>query len=307
MFSFFKSSYSKFKEALTKSHSFLGNGISRIFNGPVDESSLEDLERLLYEADLGSDVSSKFIENLRPYLRKKSKASPEEITNQLKILAKEILDPVDTTFSLENSETPKVILVIGVNGCGKTTSVAKIANLFKKEGKKVILSAADTFRAAAPEQLAIFAQKCDIDLVRGLPQCDPSAVVFDTLSSAISKKADIVLIDTAGRLQNKTDLMKELDKIKRVCGKTIKDAPHESWLVIDATSGQNALEQAQEFHKISPLTGIILTKLDSSSKGGIILPIYSKLKIPVLWIGTGESLEDILPFNSKEYLESLFN
>ena len=202
--------------------------------------------------------------------------------------------------------SPRVLLIVGVNGSGKTTSIAKLARAYQSEGKKVLLAAGDTFRAAAIEQLSTWSERLGVDIIKSKPGADPSAVAFDALTAAQARDCDIVLIDTAGRLQNKVDLMQELEKIKRVCQKVIPSAPHETLLVLDATTGQNAIDQATLFHQVTPLSGIILAKLDGSAKGGIILSIYQKLKIPVLWVGTGEGPDDLEPFDPATYADSLF-
>jgi fused signal recognition particle receptor len=200
-----------------------------------------------------------------------------------------------------------VILVVGVNGSGKTTSIAKLAKNSKEAGQKVIVAAGDTFRAGAIDQLTHWADKIGVEIVKSKAGGDPSGVAYDALSAASARGADVVIIDTAGRLQNKTDLMHELEKIRRVCTKHIASAPHQTLLVLDATTGQNAIDQAEVFHKFTPLTGLILTKLDGSAKGGVVLAIYKKLSIPVQWIGVGEGENDLMPFDPKEYVEALFD
>ena len=201
---------------------------------------------------------------------------------------------------------PYVFLIVGVNGSGKTTSIAKLAKHFQSEGKKVLLAAGDTFRAAAIEQLATWAERLQMDIIKSKPGSDPSAVAFDALTAAKARGFDVVFIDTAGRLQNKTDLMQELEKIRRVCSKVVPTAPHETLLVLDATTGQNAIDQAKVFHAVTPLNGIVLAKLDGSAKGGIILSIYQDLGIPVRWVGTGEKADDLEPFDPIAYADSLF-
>jgi fused signal recognition particle receptor len=201
---------------------------------------------------------------------------------------------------------PLVFLIVGINGSGKTTSIAKLANLLKKEGKKVLLAAGDTFRAGAIDQLSLWAERLEVDIVKAQSGSDPSSVAFDALTAAKNRGCDVVLIDTAGRLQNKTDLMHELEKIRRVCNKVVPGSPHEIILVLDATIGQNAVEQAEVFHQFTPLTGILMAKLDGSAKGGVILPIYRELGIPIRWVGVGEQIDDLTPFNSSEYVSGLF-
>ena len=201
---------------------------------------------------------------------------------------------------------PLVYLIVGINGSGKTTSIAKLAHLFKKEGKKVLLAAGDTFRAGAIDQLTLWAEHLNIEIVKASPGSDPSSVAFDGLTAAKSRGADVILIDTAGRLQNKTDLMQELEKIRRVCNKVIPGAPHEIILVIDATIGQNGVEQAKIFNQFTPLTGILMAKLDGTAKGGIILPIYRELGVPIRFVGVGEKVDDLMPFDAVEYVSGLF-
>lgn len=207
--------------------------------------------------------------------------------------------------SLEEA-SPLIILIVGVNGNGKTTSTAKLAHLFQKEDKKVLVGAADTFRAAAIEQLETWAQKIGVDIVKGAPKSDPASVAFDTVKAGISRQAEVILIDTAGRLHTKTNLMQELEKIRRSCKKLSSKSPQETLLVLDATTGQNAIDQAKHFHQYTPLTGIILTKLDGTAKGGIVVAIQKELGIPVKFIGTGEQLDDFEPFDSASFVEGLF-
>lgn len=301
MLGFLRSGYQKIKKALTKTRSLLGSRLKALFKGALDEGRLEELECILYEADLGSACARDFVEHLRKYkgndyLAEMSRHALEMLRAPVRVLPK-------ATVVGE----PLVILIVGVNGSGKTTSIAKLARLFQSEGKKVLLAAGDTFRAAAIDQLAIWAERLKIDIVKAAPGSDPSAVAFDALTAAKARGVDVVFIDTAGRLQNKTDLMQELEKIKRVCGKVVPTAPHETLLVLDATTGQNAIDQAQVFHQFTPLTGIVLTKLDGSAKGGIVLSIYKQLGIPVRWIGVGEGFEDLMPFEAESYVQALFD
>jgi fused signal recognition particle receptor len=276
----------------------LKSKIASLFASPLDATTLDKLEQILYEADIGSTLTTQFI----THLRKQKPSTPEAILTSLRTLAHDIL----TTPPKVHPKTghPLVFLIVGINGSGKTTSIAKLAHHFKSQGKTLLLAAADTFRAGATEQLAIWASRLNLDIVKG--SGDPSSVVFDALTAAKSRNLDILLIDTAGRLQNKTDLMRELEKIVRTCNKVIPGAPHETILVLDATLGQNGLEQARLFNQSTPLTGLLLTKLDGSAKGGAILPIYHELGIPIRWIGLGESLDDLAPFDPDTYLDALF-
>ena len=294
-----------FLKKIFKPLGVLGAKIRALFGEPWNEETFQKLEKLLYEADLGSKVVSQFVEALRSFLRKNPTASTDEILEEMQSYALKILEAPPKAWGAFG--TPHVILVTGVNGSGKTTSIAKLAWMLRKEGKSVLLAAGDTFRAAAIDQLTIWAEKLQIEIVKALPGSDPSAVAFDAISSAKARSIDVVLIDTAGRLQNKTDLMGELEKMRRVCAKVVPGAPHETILVLDATIGQNALDQARTFHQFTPLTAIFLAKLDGSAKGGIVLAIYEELGIPIRWIGIGEKAEDIAPFQNRDFVKELFS
>lgn len=308
MFQFLKSGYEKIKSALSKTRSALSQRIKALFGKPWNDETFDQLEQVLYEADLGTQCAASFVEHLRSRLR-------TQPTNDIPAILGIFHD--HALFILNAAPSPKpstpapgepyVFLIVGVNGSGKTTSIAKLARHFQKEGKKVLLAAGDTFRAAAIEQLSTWADRLHIDIVKSTPGSDPSAVAFDALTAAKARGIDVVFIDTAGRLQNKADLMKELEKIRRVMTKVVPSAPHETLLVLDATTGQNAIDQAQVFNSVTPLSGIILAKLDGSAKGGIVLSIYQQLKIPVRWVGTGEKSEDLEPFDPNAYVDSLFS
>ncbi len=300
MFSFF----SKIKKALAKTRDALAGKISSLFKGPWDEATFEKLEQILYEADLGSECTTALVEETRVYLKQNREAKIKEILLFLKKRSIEILDVTPKVVPKEGK--PKVILVVGVNGSGKTTSIAKLAQQMQKDGQKVLLAAGDTFRAAAIEQLSTWAERIGCEIIKSTPGGDPAAVAYDAVEAAKARGMDTVIIDTAGRLQNKTDLMKELEKVNRVIKKVVPEAPHETFLVLDATTGQNAVDQAEVFNSFTPLTGIILAKLDGSAKGGIVLSIYKKFGIPVKWIGIGEKIDDLEPFNATEYAEALF-
>lgn len=306
MFSFLRSGYQKVKDALSKTRSLLGSKIRALFGKPWDDSTFDHLEQILYEADLGTQCAADFVENIRQFLRKNPDAPTDKIIEAMQARAMEILE-LPATQAQKITEGPRVILIVGVNGSGKTTSIAKLAKRFQEEGKKVLVAAGDTFRAAAIEQLTTWADRLGVEIIKSKPGSDPSAVAFDALTAAKARGMDIVIIDTAGRLQNKTDLMKELEKVKRTCSKVIPAAPHDIYLVLDATTGQNAIDQAKIFHQFTPLTGIILAKLDGSAKGGIILSIYQDLRIPVLWIGVGEGADDLMPFDPENYVNALFD
>lgn len=303
---FLKSGYQKIKAALQKTRSFLRDTIRSFFSGDISQETFDKLEQLLYEADLGVEMAASLTEKARALYRKEHACTPErlialleeELTQKLMLYT----PPADT----KTLPKPYVMLVVGVNGNGKTTTIAKIAHRLQGEGKSVLLGAGDTFRAAATEQLATWSARLGIDCVKGQPKSDPASVLFDAIRAGIARNADVVLLDTAGRLHNKTALMHELEKMHRVCNKAMEGAPHEVLLVIDATSGQNAIEQARMFHRHTPLTGLIFTKLDGTAKGGILVRIQEELKIPVRFVGTGETLEDLAPFDPKEFVTALF-
>ena len=307
MFSFFKSSFNKIKQALTKTRYLFADKLKALFSKPLSEKTLEELERVLYEADLGSSCALAFTDKIRRFAAKTPQASTQDLLDEMKLYAKQILLSTPQQVCFTNTSLPHVILVVGVNGSGKTTTCAKLANLFKKEGKKVLLAAADTFRAAAIDQLEIWGKRLDIAVVKGQPGSDPAAVLFDALTSAKARGFDIVIADTAGRLQSKTDLMHELAKVKKVCTKVIPDAPHNTLLVLDATTGQNGVDQAKVFHSFTPLSGLIVTKLDGSAKGGVVLSIHQELKLPVAYIGLGEAVDDLMPFDAESYIDALFS
>ncbi|HEY2810852.1 MAG TPA: signal recognition particle-docking protein FtsY [Rhabdochlamydiaceae bacterium] len=308
MFSFIKAGFQKIKQALGKTRSFLSSRLRALFSKPLDEKAFEELEHILFEADLGSECAMAFVEHLRQEL---PNLPDRQMPTILKLFHDYALSLLKLAPKIQakapGSGEPLVILIVGVNGTGKTTSVAKLAHLFARQGKSVLLAAADTFRAAAIEQLSLWAERLGIAIVKGQPGGDSSAVAFDALSAAKARATDVVLIDTAGRLQNKTDLMRELEKLKRVCAKVVPSSPHETLLVLDATTGQNAIDQARIFNQFTPLTGIILAKLDGSAKGGIILSIYKQLGIPIKWIGVGEKAEDVQTFDPEEYVNALFD
>ncbi|MDE3045319.1 MAG: signal recognition particle-docking protein FtsY [Verrucomicrobiota bacterium] len=291
MLNFFKKVLSPF----ARLKSTLGRAVTALFSKGKDDAAYDDLERLLYEADLGAELAAQLVADLR-------KKDPEDPVSFLKARLLALFPPP----SQHPVHSPHIVLVVGVNGSGKTTTLAKLASKYHAEGKKVLLAAADTFRAAAIEQLETWALKIGVDLIKGQPKSDPSAVAYDAISAALARKADIVFIDTAGRLQTKTDLMHELSKIRRVIQKLAPSAPHETLLVLDATIGQNAIDQAKVFHQFTPITGIVLTKLDGSAKGGIAAALQQQLKIPILWAGLGESEADLVPFNAQDYVNALF-
>lgn len=308
MFNFFKSKIKKFSSKILKLKSNLGIAIKSLFSKKIDTSTLSELEKIFYESDLGVATTIDLVNKVETYMKKNSSLSADEIINLIKADLLEILESGEEEKVEEVFEpVPYVILVVGVNGSGKTTSIAKLANLYKNMGKKVLIAAGDTFRAAAVDQLSSWAEKIGVDIVKSQAKSDPAAVVFDAIDAAKSRKSDIVLIDTAGRLQNKSELMQELEKIKRVCSKQIDGAPHKTYLTLDATTGQNAIDQARIFNQFTPIGGIILSKMDGSAKGGIIVAIKKELNIPVIWAGVGEKIDDIIPFDPKEFIDELLS
>lgn len=305
VFKFLKSSFASVKNALAKTGSLIGNKLRTLFGGPINEDTLEKLEQLLYEADLGVQYAQELTAKVRESLKQNPSLSSEDLIQKIR---DEILKGINHTSAEAaptQEETPHIILVIGVNGNGKTTSVAKLARRYQVEGKKVLIAAADTFRAAAVEQLTIWAQRLEIDIVKGHSKSDPAAVTFDAVTAGKARGIDVVIVDTAGRLHTKIPLMQELEKIRRSCSKIIPSAPHETLLVLDATTGQNAIDQAKTFHKFTPVTGLILTKLDGTAKGGIVLAIQKQLGIPIKFIGVGEGLDDLQPFDPQVFVNAL--
>jgi len=304
MFKFLRSSYSSVKAALAKSRSLLGTKLKTLFGETFDYDTIEQLEELLYEADLGVDTAVELSEKVAEVYKKNPKMTGEQLIDILRQEIHEILTKNPSTLNVA-PEGPTVIFVVGVNGNGKTSVVGKLAHYLKSQEKTVLVGAADTFRAAAIDQLDVWAQRAGVDIVKGMPKADPAAVVFDTITAAKTRAVDAVIIDTAGRLQAKTALMQELEKMKRSCKKVIPSAPHETLLVIDATTGQNGIDQAKTFNQYTPITGLILTKLDGSAKGGVAIAIQKQLDIGIKFIGTGEDLEDLIPFDAKAYVDAL--
>jgi fused signal recognition particle receptor len=273
----------------------------------IDEELLDDLEGTLLQADLGVQVTERIMNALRQMHKKQLIQSPDDAKNEIRSQLLSILTPRIAQDSPAVESGVQVWMVVGVNGTGKTTTVGKLAARMANDGKKVLVCAADTFRPAAIEQLAVWAERSGADLVKSKLGMDPSAVLHDALSAAIARSSDLVLIDTAGRLHTKSNLMQELDKMRRVAGRKIPGAPHEVLLVVDATTGQNGLTQAREFMKFTGITGLIVTKLDGTAKGGILFSISQELGIPVQFIGIGEALEDLIEFSPEVFIDSLFN
>lgn len=297
--------FSKIKDGLKKTRDSLSSAVSSVIKSftKIDEELFEELEEILVMGDVGMVTAQKITDLLRKKVKETGTTDPE----QVKVLLKEIVaDMLKGGNEIKLNTKPSVILVIGVNGAGKTTSIGKLAASFKAQGKSVILGAADTFRAAAIEQLEVWAQRSGVPMIKHNEGADPAAVVFDTISAAKARNADIIICDTAGRLHNKKNLMDELNKISRIIARELPEADKEVLLVLDATTGQNAVNQAREFDATSGVTGIILTKLDGTAKGGIVLAIKDELGIPVKYIGVGEKIDDLQPFDSDDFANALF-
>ena len=298
---------SSLRDRLFKSKKKLGDGLSSLVIGKkkIDEDLLEELEVLLISSDVGIQTTDKVIESVRKKASRKELKDEDSLYQLIKLELESLLV---TDSDLEpSSEIPFVILVVGINGAGKTTTIGKLAKLFQGEGKSVMLAAGDTFRAAAVEQLQVWGERNDITVIAQKTGADAASVVYDAYQSAIAKKTDILIADTAGRLHTQDNLMQELEKIKRVLKKHNENAPHETLLVIDGGSGQNAVQQANEFHKSINLSGLAITKLDGTAKGGVLFSISDALKLPIRFIGVGEAIEDLKPFNSKDFVDALFD
>ena len=295
-------------QRLTKSKEGFFSKLRNIFTSKskVDDSIYEELEDLLLQSDVGLTMTTNLINQLEKEVKANKVDNTEEVYEILKKLMSEFLLSQDSKIYLKDNKI-NVILIVGVNGVGKTTTIGKLALKYKNLGKKVLLGAGDTFRAAAVEQLEEWAKRADVDIVKGREGADPASVVYDTLSRAESTKADVVIIDTAGRLHNKTNLMRELEKINNIIKKKIGEQEYESLLVIDGTTGQNGLNQAKEFNSVTDLTGFIVTKLDGTAKGGIVFSVSEELKKPIKFIGLGEKIGDLIEFNAKDFVEAIFN
>ena len=303
--------FSKLKVGLTKTRDKIVNTIAETISGKavIDDKTLEEIEEILITADIGYDTAARIIENTRKNLKSENDRSE---LNILDFVKKELISVFDFQ-NLDGEEEkilkykPYIILIVGINGVGKTTTIGKLAHNFKKAGLKVIIGAADTFRAAANEQLEIWAKRADVEIMLNKQGTDPSSVAYDTVRKAIKEKYDIVLIDTAGRLHNKSHLMDELEKIKRVINKVLPNAPNDTFLVLDGNTGQNAIIQAEEFSKVTNITGLIVTKLDGTAKGGVVFQISSKQKIPVKYIGVGEGIDDLQTFIPEQFVTAIFD
>lgn len=297
--------FDKLKNGLSKTKTSINEKINNVFSTfrKVDEELLEELEEALIMSDVGMETSEKIISELRDKVKKEKIEDAEEVKKALKDIIKNILDSVDSSLNLKT--TPAVILVVGVNGVGKTTSIGKIANRLKKDGKKVVIAAADTFRAAAVEQLEIWADRAGCEMVRRKEGSDPASVVFDAIKITKERNADVLICDTAGRLHNKKYLMDELIKIKKVIDRELPNCSQEVLMVLDATTGQNAILQVKAFKETVDINGLILTKLDGTAKGGAVIGIVSENNMPIKFVGVGEQIDDMEKFNSSEFVEAL--
>lgn len=297
--------FDKLKQGLSKTKSSIDEKLNNVFSNfrKVDEELLDELEEALIMSDVGVETSNKIITNLRNKIKKEKIEDEQAVKQALRDEIKNVLEEVDNTLKLET--TPSVILVVGVNGVGKTTSIGKIANRLKQDGKKVVVAAADTFRAAAVEQLEIWANRAGCDIVKREEGTDPAAVVYDAVKIAKEKQADVLICDTAGRLHNKKYLMDELVKIKKVIDKELPEASKEVLMVLDATTGQNAISQVTAFKETVNITGLVLTKLDGTAKGGVVIGIVAENKVPVKFIGIGEQVDDMEIFNSNDFVNAL--
>jgi fused signal recognition particle receptor len=298
--------FNKWKQALNRSSKAAFGRLATVFGATeINLSTWDELESLLIQADLGIATTNEIIASLMQRVDRDGITSAAELTS---ILRSELLSRLDPLPALDfNGTKPAVILIVGVNGSGKTTTIAKLGRQFTQQGQKVLLAAADTFRAAAVDQLQVWADRLDIPVITGQPNGDPGAVTYDAIQAGVSRRVDLVLVDTAGRLHTRTNLMEELKKVYRVSGKALEGAPHAVWLVLDATTGQNALQQARVFKEAVKVTGVIIAKLDSSARGGMAFAIQKELGIPILYAGLGEKSEDLEKFNRESFVDGILN
>ncbi len=298
--------FSKINKGLQKTRLSMAGAIDNVLHGvnEITDEMFDDLEEILVMGDVGVTTATEIIDRLRTKVAKENLRNGKQVRNAIKEIVAELIDGGE---QMEMITMPSIILVIGVNGVGKTTTIGKMAALYKAQGKKVILGAADTFRAAAIDQLQIWADRAGVDIVKHKEGADPAAVVFDTISAGKARNADIIIIDTAGRLHNKKNLMDELAKIYRVIDRELPWSDRESLLVLDATTGQNAVNQAREFKNVAEITGIVLTKLDGTARGGVVLAIKHDLNVPVKFVGVGEQMDDLQPFDPRAFAEGLFD
>lgn len=303
-----KGFFGRLRERLGKTRTSLADSIKSVFTGRtrIDNEVFDEIEEILIAADLGVGTSLAIVEDMRRLAREKKVPTPDELYGLLKEEMIQSLEPGDHGMTWKAEDGPHVTLIVGVNGSGKTTTLGKLASHLKAQGKSVLLGAADTFRAAAVEQLTIWSERANVPLIKHQDGSDPAAVAFDAVDAAAARKVDCVLIDTAGRLHTKVNLMEELKKIQRVVAKRLPGAPHEVLLVLDATTGQNGLQQAKVFTEALTVTGLIVTKLDGTAKGGVAVAIQKQLGIPIKYIGVGESVDDLQPFNARDFVSALF-
>lgn len=299
--------FSRLREGLSKTRNNIVRGIDSVFSGfsSIDEDFYEELEEILIMGDIGVNATGDILERLRAQVKEKHIKEPAQCKELLIESIREQMAVIDTAYEFEHK--PSIVLIIGVNGVGKTTSVGKLAGLLKSQGRKVLIAAADTYRAAACEQLTEWAKRAGVDIITGAQGADPSSVIYDAVNAAKARRVDVLLCDTAGRLHNKKNLMEELKKMNRIIDREYPEIHRENLIVLDGTTGQNALSQAREFGDVADLTGIILTKMDGTSKGGIAVAIQSELSIPVKYIGVGEKLDDLQKFDSEQFVNALFD
>ena len=298
--------FDRLKQGLTKAKQGITDRVDEVLKSytKVDEELLEDLEEVLITADVGVNTTMEIMEKLEDAIRSKKITDPQDVREELKLIVEEILSKDDT--KLDASHSPTIILMVGVNGVGKTTTIGKLAYRYKKEGKKVLLAAGDTFRAAAIDQLEVWANRCNVDLIKHQEGADPGAVIFDAIKASKARGVDVLICDTAGRLHNKSNLMNELGKVFKIVDREYPEAKKEVLLVVDATTGQNAVSQAKSFKQVCDITGLVLTKLDGTAKGGVILAVKSEVDVAVKLIGVGEQMEDLQDFDSKSFVDALF-
>lgn len=295
--------FAKWRDGLAKTSKTTFGRLATLFGATeITEDTWDELEALLLQADLGIETTSEILDSLRRVVQSQGLTRSEELSEALQV---ELRSRLDAPPALEWTHKPSIIMVVGVNGSGKTTTLAKLAQRFQSQGKTILLGAADTFRAAAVDQLQVWGDRLHVDVISGAPESDPGAVAFNAVQSGVARNVDLIMIDTAGRLHTRFNLMEELKKVYRVTGKALQGAPHATWLVLDATTGQNALQQAKAFKEAVGVTGVILSKLDSSARGGMAFAIQRELRLPILYVGLGEKPEDLLPFDPDAFVRGI--